>query len=238
MVRLDADLIARTPSHLNCLSDRQLDLRGHKIPAIENLGVTRDQLDSLDLTDNALTTLSNFPLLRRLAHLLCANNPIRTLSPSIATSLPNLETLVLTNSAVPKEHLAALGDTLGKCRKLENLSLKGAPVQQAEHYRDWIVFSCKKLRVLDFERVRQKDRETANSLFLTPAGEPTPLHTSFTSAAAAGLAAPSLVGSKTFEPGAEPTTAAAASGKAGRLLTKEEKERVRKAIEGAESVEE
>ncbi|GAA5974077.1 hypothetical protein JCM11641_003419 [Rhodosporidiobolus odoratus] len=235
MVRLDADLIARVPSHLTCLNDRQLDLRGLKLPAIENLGVTKDQLDSLDLTDNSITSVSNFPLLRRLNHLLLANNPVRTVSPSVATSLPNLTSLVLTNSALPKDSLAHLGDTLGRCRKLEHVSCKGAPVAQADHYKDWIVFRCKKLRILDFDRVKQADRTRANSLFLTPAGEPTPLHTSFLTAAAAGATAPSLVaGSKTFEPGVEPSTA----GKAGRLLNKEEKERVRKAIEGAESVEE
>ena len=85
-----------------------------------------------------------------------------------------------------------------------------------------------------------QDREHARSLFLTPSGEPTPLHTAFLSAIASGAHAPSLVapgGAKTFEPGVEATEAAAA-GKAGRLLTREEKERVRKAIEGAESVEE
>ncbi|BGP13260.1 hypothetical protein JCM10213_004970 [Rhodosporidiobolus nylandii] len=240
MVRLDADLLAVQPSYLNPLNDRELDLRGLKIPAIENLGVTKDQLDSLDLTDNAITSVSNFPLLRRLSHLLLANNPVRTVSQSVATSLPNLRSLTLTNSAVPKEALAVLGDTLGRCKKLESLSLRGAPVAQAEHYKDWIVFRCKKLRVLDFERVKQADRERANSLFQTPTGEPTALHTSFLAAAASGASAPSLVGSKTFEPGVEPTAAAAAaaSGKAGRLLTKDEKDRVRKAIEGAESVEE
>lgn len=87
-----------------------------------------------------------------------------------------------------------------------------------------------------------QDREHANSLFLTTTGEPTALHTSFLEAAASGsaAAAPSLVssgtGTKTFEPGVEPAERDA--GKAGRLLTKEEKDRVRKAIEGAESVEE
>ncbi|BGP22142.1 U2 small nuclear ribonucleoprotein A' [Rhodotorula toruloides] len=238
MVRLDADLIARTPSVLSPLKDRELDLRGHKIPAIENLGVTKDQLDSLDLTDNAITSVSNFPLLRRLSQVLLANNPVRTVSPSIATSLPNLRTLILTNSAVPKDSLAVVGDALGKCRKLEMLSLKGAPVAQAEHYKDWIVFKCEKLRSLDFERVQLKDREHARSLFLTSSGEPTPLHTAFLSAVATGSAAPSLV-PKTFEPGVEPASVEkGAAGKAGRLLTKEEKERVRKAIEGAESVEE
>ncbi|GAA6000815.1 hypothetical protein JCM10207_004672 [Rhodosporidiobolus poonsookiae] len=236
MVRLDADLLARVPSTLNPLNDRELDLRGLKIPAIENLGVTKDQLDALDLTDNAITSVSNFPLLRRLSHLVLSNNPVRTVSASVATSLPNLRTLVLTASALPKDGLALLGDTLGRCRKLESLSCKGAPVAQAEHYKDWIVFSCPKLRVLDYERVKQKDRDHARSLFLNADDTPTTLHDAFKAAAAAGLSAPSLVGGagKTFEPGVEPS----AAGKAGRLLTKEEKERVRQAIEGAESVEE
>ncbi|GJN87850.1 hypothetical protein Rhopal_000805-T1 [Rhodotorula paludigena] len=253
MVRLDADLIARTPSFLNPLKERQLDLRGTPpplpraspsplIPAIENLGVTRDQLDALDLTDNALTALANFPLLRRLRTLVCSNNPIRTLSPSVPTALPNLDTLVLTNSAFPRDALPLLGDTLAKCRKLQHLSLKGAPVAQADHYRDWIIFRCTRLRSLDFERVHLKDRERATALFQNPDGTPTALHTSFLAAAASGTAAPSLVSSsssaKTFEPGLEPAEAAAAAGKAGRLLTKDEKDRVRKAIEGAESVEE
>ncbi|GAA5850893.1 hypothetical protein JCM8547_009123 [Rhodosporidiobolus lusitaniae] len=234
MVRLDPELIARTPSTLNCLNDRQLDLRGHKIPAIENLGVTKDQLDLIDFTDNAITQVANFPLLRRLAHLLLANNPVRSVSHSVPTSLPNLRTLVLANSQIPKENLAALGDTLGRCRKLDNLSLKGSPVCRAEHYKDWIIFRCTKLRTFDYERVKQKDREHAVSLFQNADGTPTALHEAFTTAAAAGLAAPAL-SSKTFEPGVEQ---AATAGKAGRLLTKEEKERVRQAIEGAESVEE
>lgn len=238
MVRLDADLIARTPSYLSPLHDRELDLRGHKIPAIENLGVTKDQLESLDLTDNAITSVSNFPLLRRLHQLILSNNPVRTISPSIATSLPNLDSLILTNSAVPKESLAVLGDTLSKCKKLQHLSLKGSPVAQAEHYKEWIVFSCKKLTSLDFDRIKQKDRDHANSLFQTSSAVPTPLQQQFLSAVQTGRVAPSL-SSKTFEPGVEQaTTTTAGSGNAGRLLSKEEKERVRTAIEKAESVEE
>lgn len=209
------------------------------------------------------------PVLKRLSQLLLANNPVRTVSVNLATSLPNLRTLVLTNAAIPKDALAHTAVTLGRCRKLEHLSLKGCPVQHAQHYKDWIIFNCKTLRSLDFERVHLKvrggtlremtrrergyshahpppppwqDREHANSLFLTATGEPTALHTSFLEAAASGsaAAAPSLVssgtGTKTFEPGVE--AAERDAGKAGRLLTKEEKDRVRKAIEGAESVEE
>ncbi|KAL8291833.1 hypothetical protein RQP46_002091 [Phenoliferia psychrophenolica] len=238
MVRLDAELLARVPSQLNCLKDRELDLRGHKIPAIENLGVTRDSLDALDLTDNSITSLSNFPLLRRLAHVYLSSNPLRTISPSVPTSLPNLRTLVLTNCALPKESLGSVGEVLGRCKRLEQLSLKGCPVAEAQYYREWIVFKCKGLRSLDFDRIKDKDRAAAKALFLTPDGAPTPLSVSFTTAAstAAASAASALNGvSKTFEPGVE---AAVASGKAGRLLSKEEKDRVRSAIEGAESVEE
>jgi U2 small nuclear ribonucleoprotein A' len=199
-MRLDAELLARTPSHLNALKDRELDLRGKlhlpsspppsfptHLPspsrsqdpvrtssiltptyavadwvntrrAIENLGVTRDALDSIDLTDNSITTLSNFPLLRRLQHLLLASNPIRIISPSLPTSLPNLRTLILTNCAVPKEGLGALGEVLGKCRKLETLSLKGCEVAQERYYKEWILFKCSKLRSLDYERVKEKVR--------------------------------------------------------------------------------
>ena len=153
---LDADLLARTPSYLSPLRDREIDLRGHKIPAIENLAVTRDQLDSIDLTDNQIHALANLPVLKRLSQLLLANNPVRTVSVNLATSLPNLRTLVLTNAAIPKDALAHTAVTLGRCRKLEHLSLKGCPVQHAQHYKDWIIFNCKKLRSLDFERVHLK----------------------------------------------------------------------------------
>ena len=74
------------------------------------------------------------------------------------TSLPNLRTLVLTNTALPKESLGALGDVLGRCKRLEQLSLKGTPVAEAQYYREWLVFKCKHLRSLDFERIKDKVR--------------------------------------------------------------------------------
>ncbi|KAI5477657.1 U2 small nuclear ribonucleoprotein A' [Pseudohyphozyma bogoriensis] len=230
MVRLDAELLARVPSTLSPLSDRELDLRGYKIPAIENLGVTRDSLDSLDLTDNSITTLSNFPLLRRLQHLLLSSNPIRTISPSLPTSLPNLRTLILTNSAVPKDALGAVGEVLARCRKLEMLSFKGSPLSEVEGYRSWVIYKCPSLRSLDFERVKEKERVHAKSLYETSTGSPTALATSIISSVPAT--------SNTFEPGVDGAKTETAAGKAGRLLSKEEKDRVRKAIEGAGSVEE
>ena len=40
MGRLTSDLIGRSLAFVNCLKQVELDLRGNKIPEIENLGVT------------------------------------------------------------------------------------------------------------------------------------------------------------------------------------------------------
>jgi U2 small nuclear ribonucleoprotein A' len=40
MVKLTAELILSSPQYINPLKERELDLRGNKIAAIENLGVT------------------------------------------------------------------------------------------------------------------------------------------------------------------------------------------------------
>lgn len=49
---------------------------GNKIQAIENLGVTQNQFDSIDLSDNAIVKLEGFPKLPRLRMLLLSNNRI------------------------------------------------------------------------------------------------------------------------------------------------------------------
>lgn len=201
-------------------------LAGHKISAIENLGVTEDQLDSIDFTDNSIASLSNFPLLRRLTHLFLSNNPVRTISPSVPASLPNLKTLILTGCEFPKEALGGLGVALGSFKKLEMLSLKACPVAEAEYYREWIIYKCRRARFLDFEKVKDQERQKAKTLFETADGKATPLATQLMAAAPATNGV-----TKTFEPGAP-------AGKAGRLLSKEEKDKIRAAIEGATSVDE
>ena len=115
----------------------------------------QDQHDAIDLTDNSVTTLANFPLMRRLRSLHLANNHVISISPSLHLSLPNLTTLVLTGNS-----LAQLGDLepLKDCRVLQFLSLLGNPVREKKYYRDWVIWRCKALRVLDFTRIREKVR--------------------------------------------------------------------------------
>jgi len=231
-MKLTPELIASCPSYLNPLKDRQLDLRGHKIPAIENLGVTKDQHDTIDFTDNSLTALSNLPLSPRLRTLILANNSIHGIHPSIQQSVPNLTTLILTNNA-----FVELGDleVLGKCRKLEYLSLLGCPVREKKWYRLWMIFVCKSLRVLDFERIKDKERKAVTQLFLTPDKLPTSLAASLSAtrtSAAAALAA------QTNESLVSATARSIAPGASGRLMTAAEKERIREAIKASKNAEE
>ncbi|CAL1696346.1 unnamed protein product [Somion occarium] len=125
-MKLTPELIEVVPSTLNPIKERQLDLRGYKIPAIENLGIAKDQHDAIDFTDNSIIVLGNIPLLRRLRTLLLANNRISSISTSLHLSVPNLTTLILTNN-----NLAELGDLepLMDVKGLRYLSLLGNPVR-------------------------------------------------------------------------------------------------------------
>ncbi|KAF8591966.1 L domain-like protein, partial [Ramaria rubella] len=225
-MKLTPELLAQSPSFINPLKERQLDLRGYKIPTIENLGVTKDQHDCIDLTDNSVAALANLPLLKRLRTLLLANNRIATISPSLHLSAPNLTTIILTNNNVSE-----LGDLepLRELRSLKYLSLLGNPVRERKWYREWLVWRLKTLRVLDFQRIRDKERTGARSLFLTPDDLPTSLATTIQSSV---TTISSRVAISTDEPRPE------VPGKAGRLMTAEEKERVKAAIVNATSAEE
>jgi len=229
MPKLGAELLLHQPSYLNPLKDREMDLRGLSIPAIENLGVTNDQLESIDLSDNAIGSLSNLPKLLRLRHLLLANNPVSIITPSLGTQLPNLISLVLTGSSI--KELKDL-DPLANCKRLELLTLKDSPVTLLSHYRHWIIFRCRKVRVLDFEKVKDKERHRAKELFLEPDSKLlTPLALSISTTNP--TKAPLINGTKNFIQGLSTL-----SGEKGRLLTEDERDRVKKAIETASTVEE
>ena len=70
-MRLTAAVVLQSPSFLNAMSEYELDLRGLGVAALQNLGATRDQYDTLDLSDNVLARLDNVPRLPRLCSLVC-----------------------------------------------------------------------------------------------------------------------------------------------------------------------
>ncbi|KAF7789203.1 hypothetical protein EIP86_000142 [Pleurotus ostreatoroseus] len=205
-MKLTPELIQAVPSTLNPIKERQLDLR--------------------DLTDNSIIVLGNIPLLRRLRTLLLANNRVASISPSLHLSVPNLTTLVLTNN-----NIAELGDLepLRDVKGLQYLSLLGNPVRDKKWYREWLAWRIPSLRVLDFQRIRDKERQAGKSLFVTADGLPTQLATTLSTTVSTHAKAPVT----TDEP-----KPAAAPGHAGRLMSKEEAQRVKDAIAKATSIEE
>ena len=139
----------------SCVDIEFCGTTGHKIPAIENLGVAgvsdpslycllfhceknsadlnafQQPHDAIDFTDNDIQILGNFPLSPRLRTLLLARNRISGIQPTLANSIPNLTTLVLASN-----NFAELSDldTLGNIRNLTHLILVDNPVARKEVY--------------------------------------------------------------------------------------------------------
>ncbi len=205
MLRLTSDLLARSPVFMNTLGLRELDLRGknvkeiffffltrkkkkkgNRLQVIENLGMTQDEYEAIDLSDNEISALENFPVLKRLLSLFVCNNHIKVLRSGLK-SLPRLETLVLTNNDI-----CTLADVsaLGELPHLRHLSLLGNPVTRVEHYREYVLFKCPALEVLDFRKVKRKERYLAQRLFadakLLAAIETTPTDAASAAAAQGG----------------------------------------------------
>jgi len=219
MVKLTPELIQLAAQYINPVRDRELDLRGYKIPMIENLGATLDQFDTIDFSDNDVRKLDGFPLLKRLKSLLLNNNRIVRIAENLEEVLPNLETLVLTGNHI--QELADI-DPLSTLPKLQSLSLMHCPVVTKTHYRLYVAFKIPQLRLLDFKKIRQKEREEANGLFKSKKGRE--------------LQREIAKKSKTFVPGSNlpDQNKAAKSGSA----TQEEVRKMREAIANATSLEE
>ncbi|OOF91430.1 hypothetical protein ASPCADRAFT_211240 [Aspergillus carbonarius ITEM 5010] len=221
-MRLTVELIQNSLSYINPLKDRELDLRGHKIPAIENLGIAKDQ-DAIDLTDNDITSLGNFPFFPRLRTLLLARNRVKQIQPTIASAIPNLSALVL--AANNMSELADL-DPLRNLSSLTHLVLIENPVTRKEHYRYYVIWRIPSVRFLDYQKVKDAEREKATELFGT-AEEPSAL-------------ASKIMGikSRTFDVPSGGADRAPADKAVRVQLTDKERKRVEKMIREAKSLQE
>jgi len=194
---------------------------GHKIPAIENLGVAGPH-DAIDFTDNDIQVLGNFPLSARLRTLLLARNRITSIQPSLANSIPNLTTLVLTANNFAE--LADL-DVLATFHHLTHLVLLENPVTRKENYRYWVIWRCPTIRFFDYKKVKDVEREKAKELFGTSA-EPSALASKIMG-----------VKSKTFDVPSANGSAATSTSKNYRVkLTDKERKKVEELIRNAKSL--
>jgi U2 small nuclear ribonucleoprotein A' len=89
----------------------------------------RQNEDAIDFTDNDIPALANFPKNHRLKALYLGRNRITAIAPALHNSIPNLDTLVLTQNS-----LSELGDLepLSDLKKLTHLTLLDNPVASRE----------------------------------------------------------------------------------------------------------
>ena len=155
MPRLTAELIASAPAYMNPLNERELSLRSYRLPSIEHLGATSDEYDCIDLSHNQLSRLDNFPLLANLTTLVCHHNAIRRISPALHSALPRLSHLALSHNQLAQHTDLA---PLAHCAKLVWLDVTGCPLARLPDYRLRVLHVLPRLRVLDYNKVKQRER--------------------------------------------------------------------------------
>lgn len=224
MVKLTPELINQSMQFINPCRERELDLRGYKIPQIENLGATLDQFDTIDLSDNDLRKLDGLPYLARLKCLLLNNNRILRIGEDLQECVPNLNSVILSGN-----NLQELGDLepLTQLQHLETVCLLMNPVSTKPYYREYMAYKFPHLRLLDFRKIKQKDRKAAIEFFRSKQGKEMLKEIakkSKLSAAAAALA--------------EGNTGKSATGAGGRFANPEDIQRIREAIKRASSLQE
>merc|ERR1711957_804648 len=97
------------------------------------------------------------------------NNRISRIAEDCFSPLPNLISITLTGNKLEK--LVDL-ESLTKLKSLERLSLLENPVTKVKHYRPYMISKCSKtLRILDFNRIKDKERKAASLLFAGERGQ-------------------------------------------------------------------
>lgn len=168
-MRLSANILQSAEQRTDPLGSREIHLRSLAIPNIEHLSVTRDQFDTIDLSNNHLTRLENFPKLTRLSCLYLGGNGITQVDgKNLKKNLPGLTTLVLSGNGVKGWNvICELG---AGCPGMDFLSLVGNPVTRRQYYRLYTIHKISTLKVLDFQKVKQSERERARRLASSAAG--------------------------------------------------------------------
>jgi U2 small nuclear ribonucleoprotein A' len=170
------DVVRRAPQFTNTLQQREIDLRGLQISSLDEhvLILLDNSFDVLNLTSNALTVLEYFPTrspgggknvkMDRVTSLIVHQNNIQRVSvTSCVLALPNVR-----HFAADCNRLSAVRDLcfLKQWKKLEMVSLEQNPVwvENSSHFdeaklRAFLVFLCPRLKLINYQRVTQADRE-------------------------------------------------------------------------------
>jgi len=160
-MRITVDILPYGDVCITPAQEREYRLRKLRIPVIENIGIIGDAFECLNLSDNSIVSLGGFPRLEMLTSLVLTNNQIKRIQRGLLNFLPNLQNLVLTNNQIST--LLTL-EALKEIPNLTRLTLIGNSVTKEAGYRLFVISMCPKLRVLDFQKVKQKEREEARKI--------------------------------------------------------------------------
>ncbi|KAG5495309.1 hypothetical protein GH5_02964 [Leishmania sp. Ghana 2012 LV757] len=179
-MRLTMDLVRLAPQFTNTMLQREIDLRGLRISSLDEqvLVLLENNFDVVNLSSNALTALEYFPTktavgssdkdvrMSRVTTLIAHRNEIQRVSvASCVSALPNV-----VHFLADRNRLACVRDLffLKHWKKLEMVSLEDNPVWERnssnydrEKLRAFLVFLCPKLKLINYQRVTQTDRERA-----------------------------------------------------------------------------
>lgn len=122
----------------------------------------------MDFSDNDIRKVDGFPLLKRIKTLFFNNNRIVRIAEGLEHCIPNLETLMFTGNM-----LQELGDIdpLIPLQKLSSLCLMQNPISTKPYYRQYVIHKLPQLRLLDFRKIKQKEREEVHAFFKSPKGK-------------------------------------------------------------------
>lgn len=107
-------------------------------------------------------------MLKRLQCLLLSNNQIVRIQENLEECLPKLESIILTNNNI--QELGDL-DVLASVKSLRTLSLLQNPVFHKKHYRLYVIHRLPQLTLLDFQKIKLRERESAEAMFLGSKGQ-------------------------------------------------------------------
>lgn len=160
---MDAVFAQLSTIYLNKINESySYSIRNSKIKTFDNTGILRDQFECIDLSDNLISSLSNISHLNRLTTFIACNNEIEFVESGFCKSLPNLESLVLTNNQLKSiESISAIF----LLKNLKRLSLINNPVAKIPNYKAIMIGMLPNLVYLDFQKINQMERN-ASKLFI------------------------------------------------------------------------
>ncbi|KAJ1607669.1 putative U2 small nuclear ribonucleoprotein A' LRR repeat-containing protein [Cryptosporidium canis] len=156
---MDVALSQLATIFLNSINESySCNIRNSRIKTFDNTGVLRDQFECIDLSDNLISSLGNISGLNKLKTFIACNNEIELIEPGFCKSLPNLESLILTNNRLKSiESISAIF----LLKNLKRLSLVNNPITKIPHYKAIMIGMLPNLVYLDFQKINQFERNTS-----------------------------------------------------------------------------